>query len=467
MSPRHSTRRNLLLSPSADEHLSPVPSHDVVDKPFSTIRTQEAQAAFSHTCLKDCVFFAGRDPAFLQRLMGELHVELFNSGDIVVKEGDVGDTLYILGHGEVEVLAGPGQARVATLGHGSVFGELAMLGVSRKRTATVRALDFCDCRIIQRASFWKVLRAYPQEEVFFGRMALDRKNELQLVKAAERLSSRRSSTVQAQAAAVAGKVADEMPRRVSAPPSLVAQPPPPPPGGCRLGFRPARASFSGAVQPHSVMLENTREPPLQFLSGPANAEVRSSSSTASSGLSDTKDGSRTTSPLLSGGAYAPSSLGAGGSPRRAEPPAASSFAPPLPAADPREGKLPFASAARHTRLWVHHLRCGQRQQALEASPGRGGPPMTTLVARAWRQVLRQSCSPCKRLGPPPSSQCLQASHNMPLPGLPPCTWRPVARNGLVEAYMSKANGFDMPSGLKSLQSADPSLSEYASLAAIA
>lgn len=68
---------------------------------------------------------------------------LFEPGQDIVREGEIGRELYIIRSGEVEVrkrrAGGPGSDVVATLGAGDRFGEVAVFeGV--RRTATVRAV---------------------------------------------------------------------------------------------------------------------------------------------------------------------------------------------------------------------------------------------------------------------------------------------------------------------------------------
>ncbi len=67
---------------------------------------------------------------------------IFEPGQDVVREGDIGQSLYIIKSGEVEVLKcgedDGSEERVATLGPGERFGEVAVFQQVR-RTATVRA----------------------------------------------------------------------------------------------------------------------------------------------------------------------------------------------------------------------------------------------------------------------------------------------------------------------------------------
>ena len=69
--------------------------------------------------------------------------ELYETGQTIVRQGDVGRVMYLIQSGSVEVLANDGRAgeqRLAVLGPGEHFGEIAVLE-NRQRTATVRAIE--------------------------------------------------------------------------------------------------------------------------------------------------------------------------------------------------------------------------------------------------------------------------------------------------------------------------------------
>ncbi len=70
----------------------------------------------------------------------------FAAGDTIVREGEPGVGVFMVRSGAVEVVNGQGaqEERVATLGPGEVFGEIALL-TDRPRTATVRATEPTVC----------------------------------------------------------------------------------------------------------------------------------------------------------------------------------------------------------------------------------------------------------------------------------------------------------------------------------
>jgi CRP-like cAMP-binding protein len=72
------------------------------------------------------------------------------AGDVVIAEGDLGDTAYIVNAGRLAVLKGG--SPVAELSVGDCFGEIALLS-SVRRTASVQCLTACDLTGLARDEF--------------------------------------------------------------------------------------------------------------------------------------------------------------------------------------------------------------------------------------------------------------------------------------------------------------------------
>jgi CRP-like cAMP-binding protein len=93
--------------------------------------------------------FAGLKQRQLNRLAREARVRRFAARTTVVREGEMsGVGFFVVQNGEASVTIG--KKKVATLGPGDHFGELALIA-ERPRTATVTAETPLDCLDI---SFW-------------------------------------------------------------------------------------------------------------------------------------------------------------------------------------------------------------------------------------------------------------------------------------------------------------------------
>jgi len=87
--------------------------------------------------------------------------EHYETGETIFEQGDYGDRLYIVRTGEVEVIQNG--ERVATLGAGESFGEIALVR-NAPRTASIRAIKPTDLTAISRGSFKRLMECLPQFE---------------------------------------------------------------------------------------------------------------------------------------------------------------------------------------------------------------------------------------------------------------------------------------------------------------
>ncbi|GMU64985.1 MAG: hypothetical protein AMXMBFR36_12590 [Acidobacteriota bacterium] len=82
------------------------------------------------------------------------------TGDSIFARGDVGDCLYVVDEGEVE-LRFEQRRPVKRLGAGEVFGELALVSPGRRRTASAVAATPCRLIAIDRAAWSRLASARP------------------------------------------------------------------------------------------------------------------------------------------------------------------------------------------------------------------------------------------------------------------------------------------------------------------
>lgn len=112
--------------------------------------------------LRGVPLLAVLDEAALLQLAGKVRRWTFGRGEVVVREGDPGDSFYVIESGSGEVLIGQ-QGRLeqlGTLGPGSFFGEMSLLA-GEPRTATVRASSDLAVLVIGRDAFKEIIGANP------------------------------------------------------------------------------------------------------------------------------------------------------------------------------------------------------------------------------------------------------------------------------------------------------------------
>jgi CRP-like cAMP-binding protein len=100
--------------------------------------------------LRKSGLFAGLGPEQIERVLALTQEETFDDGDVIIREGDPSNEVYVICSGmvEVEVAQGviadvPGPPLlepVVHLGQGQVFGEMALMDRG-KRSATVRCIQ--------------------------------------------------------------------------------------------------------------------------------------------------------------------------------------------------------------------------------------------------------------------------------------------------------------------------------------
>ncbi|HEX5230206.1 MAG TPA: FAD-dependent oxidoreductase [Bryobacteraceae bacterium] len=105
----------------------------------------------------------------------EIQNQHFESGDLVFRQGDLGDSVYVIKRGECDVLQEKDgeQKRLATLKAGDYFGEMALLS-DRSRNATIRAATSLEVLIIPKEEFDKLRASVPAFGEVFRALAEQR-----------------------------------------------------------------------------------------------------------------------------------------------------------------------------------------------------------------------------------------------------------------------------------------------------
>lgn len=92
-------------------------------------------------------------------VVGSLVCHLYAPGERIIRRGDPGDSMFVLRRGRAEVavdIDGGGVRRVAELGSGDFFGEMALL-TGEPRTADVSALDEVEILEIRKPAIRRLL----------------------------------------------------------------------------------------------------------------------------------------------------------------------------------------------------------------------------------------------------------------------------------------------------------------------
>lgn len=112
------------------------------------------------THLRKVPLFANLDDAILEKLEKGVNLKSYNQGDIIFREGDLGDSLYVIRTGFVKITKKHEDKDqiIAYLSQGNYFGEMALLE-DEKRTASVSAFTKVEVLQVLKEDFNMLLNA--------------------------------------------------------------------------------------------------------------------------------------------------------------------------------------------------------------------------------------------------------------------------------------------------------------------
>ena len=120
--------------------------------------------------------FKGAPDELIRQIVLNLKPALFTPGDYVFRKGELGDQMYFISRGKVDIVSEDGQTIFATLSDGAFFGEIALL-FSSERTASVRASEYCDLYTLDKFTFDNVLAKFPDVAAQVHAMAEERRQK--------------------------------------------------------------------------------------------------------------------------------------------------------------------------------------------------------------------------------------------------------------------------------------------------
>jgi hypothetical protein len=122
----------------------------------------------------------------LKLLVPGVIVQKFGVGELIVREGDEGDSLFIIRAGTVEVVAAKNgrEVHITDLAAPAFFGEMALM-TGEKRTATIRARTDIELLELNRDAFGELFKNHPETAAQMGEvMALRMSERSELLNAA-------------------------------------------------------------------------------------------------------------------------------------------------------------------------------------------------------------------------------------------------------------------------------------------
>ncbi len=92
----------------------------------------------------------------------------YKAGDVIITEGDEGNSAFLIINGSVEVIVGEGKKAktVASLTTDDVFGEMSLLEPG-PRSATVKAVTDTECTLTSYDDFMASIQDNPEQAIKF------------------------------------------------------------------------------------------------------------------------------------------------------------------------------------------------------------------------------------------------------------------------------------------------------------
>lgn len=111
--------------------------------------------------LEQVPLFRHCSPVLRNTLLVALKPATYAPGTYLAREGEVGKTIIFITRGEVDIVAGEDEKTYGTMGPGDYFGHLS-LALREQRSGSVRARDYCEVLILEKAAYDAISEEYPE-----------------------------------------------------------------------------------------------------------------------------------------------------------------------------------------------------------------------------------------------------------------------------------------------------------------
>jgi putative ABC transport system ATP-binding protein len=122
------------------------------------------ETAIIYEGLRGLTPFGGLTAAELTDIAERMRRHRFARGDVIIRQGDPGETFYLVRSGTVDVTRHAGAAspehHVTTLGPGTCFGERALME-DELRNASIVAAAEVEVYALAKTDFWRLLGQIP------------------------------------------------------------------------------------------------------------------------------------------------------------------------------------------------------------------------------------------------------------------------------------------------------------------
>jgi len=143
----------------------------LLDAALSCMMGEKARSSYEYNKIKTLQPFALLEPEKMFAILEKFNEETYRFGEDIIKEGEIGDTYYVIKSGKVSVIKKENRnapEQVAILSEGEAFGEESLIS-GKRRSATCRAIEDTVVLTLAKPDFDKVMKStfieyvYPEE----------------------------------------------------------------------------------------------------------------------------------------------------------------------------------------------------------------------------------------------------------------------------------------------------------------
>ncbi|MFA6089782.1 MAG: cyclic nucleotide-binding domain-containing protein [Candidatus Woesearchaeota archaeon] len=128
--------------------------------------------------LKKIPLFANLNEKEHADIVSHIELQFYPKNYVIFHEGDIGEAVYIIKTGLVQVFKGEGETRknFAALGEGDFFGEMALMS-DEVRSASVETVEDSEIFVLKKADFFELVQKSPDMASHLSEECLKRMKE--------------------------------------------------------------------------------------------------------------------------------------------------------------------------------------------------------------------------------------------------------------------------------------------------
>ena len=110
-------------------------------------------------------------------LLASLNPVTYSTDDMIGRQGEIGRNIYFISQGRIQVISEGGNRHHLILEDGDYFGDLSLI-LKERRTASARALEYCEIFVLAGEDFEIIRKEYPEFKEVLKKMSSERTEKI-------------------------------------------------------------------------------------------------------------------------------------------------------------------------------------------------------------------------------------------------------------------------------------------------